>query len=557
MTAAGSLAQSVSAPPNRIVPDLLHHSAAFRLSYKETDEALVFAFAGSTSSGLFSTALSQMSLGSSTWDPSAFAQDLFLDTFVKTCLGAKINGSPRALISAHLTRLLSHPPDELATIHFRRAIMAELTEQPDSRSGIERLYDSLTQFRTILEGTGIVDEWDLQRRQLDVLTYFRDSIRIMAEGFSGTESGLARLGAFGQALKDSDAFQAVEEILNYDEGFATMDVRIKLGPDGRIRGLQVLQITEDQKNQFVNPPKQRWLAKLELFARGYKFSQGEVMARLIDAVFEGVRAEFVALVQLYGDLEFYLGALGFWDSAKAKGLTMCFPELVEAHGPRVLEGLFNPLLLGAGIRPIPCDIRLDRQNTTLLITGPNSGGKTRLLQSVALTQLLAQSGLCIPAAQGSVALTPGLVVSLIQETRADQTEGRLGVELMRIRTLFERLPPGAMVILDELCSGTNPSEGEEIFELVIDMLGRLRPQALITTHFLEFAARLSREQRLTDLRFLQVVLGKDQEPTYQFAEGVARTSLASKAAARLGVTGEQLLALVEEKCQREERGVVR
>src|SRR5690606_38738803 len=130
--------------------------------------------------------------------------------------------------------------------------------------------------------------------------------------------------------------------------------------------------------------------------------------------------------------------------------------------------------------------------------------------------------------------------------RADQTEGRLGVELMRIRTLFERLPPGAMVILDELCSGTNPSEGEEIFELVIDMLGRLRPQALITTHFLEFAARLSHEKRLTDLRFLQVVLGKDQEPTYQFAEGVARTSLASKAAARLGVTGEQLLALVEE-----------
>jgi DNA mismatch repair protein MutS2 len=142
-------------------------------------------------------------------------------------------------------------------------------------------------------------------------------------------------------------------------------------------------------------------------------------------------------------------------------------------------------------------------------------------------------------------LAPGLVVSLLQETRVDQTEGRLGVELMRIRSLFERLPPGAVVILDELCSGTNPSEGEEIVELVIRTLTRLHPQAYITTHFLEFAARLARENEIADLRFLQVVLTANQQPTYQFAAGVATTSLAAVAAARLGVTGDQLMALVD------------
>src|SRR5258706_9760782 len=96
-------------------------------------------------------------------------------------------------------------------------------------------------------------------------------------------------------------------------------------------------------------------------------------------------------------------------------------------------------------------------------------------------------------------LAPGLVVSLIQETKADQAEGRLGMELLRIRSLFERLPPGAMVILDELCSGTNPSEGEEIFELVVRMLTRLKPQAFITTHFLAFAARLEQKRTIADL----------------------------------------------------------
>jgi DNA mismatch repair protein MutS2 len=109
---------------------------------------------------------------------------------------------------------------------------------------------------------------------------------------------------------------------------------------------------------------------------------------------------------------------------------------------------------------------------------------------------------------------------------------------------------GAIVILDELCSGTNPSEGEEIFELVLRMLSRLRPQAFITTHFLHFAARLQRERPIDDLRFLQVVLGPDDQPTYQFADGVAETSLAAQAAARLGVTGDQLLELIERRTTR-------
>lgn len=102
-----------------------------------------------------------------------------------------------------------------------------------------------------------------------------------------------------------------------------------------------------------------------------------------------------------------------------------------------------------------------------------------------------------------------------------------------------------MVILDELCSGTNPSEGEEIFELVLRMLTKLSPQTFITTHFLAFANRLEAERSIDALRFLQVELGIGQKPTYQFVPGVAKTSLAGQAAERLGVTGTQLLSLVE------------
>jgi DNA mismatch repair protein MutS2 len=322
-----------------------------------------------------------------------------------------------------------------------------------------------------------------------------------------------------------------------------------VGADGTIRGFRILSVRQNDANPFVSSPLRRWLAKLELFVRGYRFGDREVMARLIDAVFDGVHDDMVRLVQLFGDLEFYLGALGFVDSAHAAGLEVCLPDLVTPSAPRTLHGLFNPHLISMGAKVVPCDLALDRHAATALVTGPNSGGKTRLLQAVGLAQLLAQSGLFVPARSATVSLCPSLVMSLIQETKADQAEGRLGMELVRIRSLFERLPPGAMVILDELCSGTNPSEGEEIFELVVGMLTRLAPQAFITTHFLAFASRLERERKIPDLRFLQVELGANQEATYQFVPGVARTSLAGHAAARLGVTAEQLLGLIERNVQ--------
>ena len=351
-------------------------------------------------------------------------------------------------------------------------------------------------------------------------------------------------------MQAGEPYRSLCDLLRFDENLATVNLQVRVGAEGRVRGLEIVSLRENVESPFVGSVWRRWMAKIELFARGYRFGDGEVMARLIYAVFDGLKDEFVPFVQLLGDIEFYLGALGFHDLAAARGLGVCLPELALPGEPRVLLGLFNPFLLVQGVKVVACDLHIDRHDTTVLLTGPNSGGKTRLLQSLGIAQLLAQSGVFVPARFGCMALTPGLVVSLIQETSADQAEGRLGIELLRIRDLFENLAPGAMVILDELCSGTNPSEGEEIFELVVNVLTRLRPQTFITTHFLAFAARLQEERRIADLRFLQVELGPDQEPTYRFVPGVARTSLASHAAARLGVTGEQLTSVVERNLAR-------
>jgi DNA mismatch repair protein MutS2 len=527
------------------VPDLLHPTPMTRIDLEPTKLAIALAFASGVSGGLFADALDKAKVAPSTWEPASFTSDLFLQNFASLCFKVRIGDQEPAVLTSHVVNLLAHPPADPAVVQHRRAVLAELASAPLLRRELERLYLTLGRFRALLEGATGIGKWDANRRQLDILGLVKETIDCMATGFASARSGLARLSAFGRRVQAGEPYKSLADLLRYDEKLATLDLKVRVGADGRIRGFEILSIEEDAANPFVSSPLRRWLAKVELFVRGFRFGDGEVMARLIDAVQDGLEGEMVRFVQLFGDLEFYLGALGFHDLAHAAGLEVSLPDLVHPNEPRVFRGLFNPLLLAHGIKPVPCDITTDRLDTTVLVTGPNSGGKTRLLQSLGLAQLLAQSGLFVPARAAALSLCPGLVVSLIQETTADQAEGRLGVELVRIRGLFERLPPGAMVILDELCSGTNPSEGEEIFELVVRMLTRLKPQALITTHFLAFAARLEHERKIGDLRFLQVELGPDHRATYQFTPGVAKTSLAGQAAERLGVTGDQLMALIE------------
>lgn len=526
-------------------PDLLESTPRYRIDHKAVDRDIVFAFAGSTSGGLFATALEQARPAHSSWDPSGFAADLFLERFVREKLAPQ-GGRGQFIAVGHLQKALSVPPDDLGTIGLRRSILHDLVSQPLLSQALHDLHNRLLLLRNLLEGTG--GKLDVQRRQVEVLTAFRDTILHLAN-FAPAPSALGRLATFADGIQKSEGFTSLLALLSYEEKSATLDFRVQLGSDGRVRRLDLVRVDEARESVFFNPPWRRFLAKVELLLRGFRFGEGEVMARLLDAVFEGVRPAFPALVQMVGDVEFYLAALAFKHRAEQAGLSVCLPEFVEAGTTRVLGELFNPLLLGQAKTPVPCTLETDRHDTTLLITGPNSGGKTRLLQAVGLAQLLAQSGVFVPAKVARMSLASGLLVSLIQETSADQPEGRLGMELLRIRSLFERLPVGAIVILDELCSGTNPSEGEEIFELVVRMLARLRPQAYITTHFLEFAARLAQSGHIRELRYLQVALGENAEPTYQFEPGVAKTSLAGQAARRLGVTGDQLLSLIDHKLQ--------
>jgi DNA mismatch repair protein MutS2 len=98
----------------------------------------------------------------------------------------------------------------------------------------------------------------------------------------------------------------------------------------------------------------------------------------------------------------------------------------------VLHRLFNPFLFAEDRPPVPCDLELGG-SSLVIVTGPNSGGKTRLLQAVALGPAPRPGRAPVPAARARLVWTDGLFVSLVQEVASDAREGRLGTELLRIR----------------------------------------------------------------------------------------------------------------------------
>lgn len=537
-------------------PDLLYSAALRGQEVPGLRQALTFGFErGVDEARLCRLALPPM--GETYFKRAAFANDLFLEdlirgTFPVICEGRALDRDHKAFLN-----LLVAPPKRHEDVAFRQGIFQELTDEPERRALVESAYKSILAFQEALCGS---DHFSAKtvgvRRRIDILTSLRRSLDDLFAATSSSRSGLERIALWIEGFRSEDRYARLERLLDFEGGRSVLETRLQVGYDGGLRRFDVVKTTEMHVPPFPRNRLVKFFRRLFSLMKGYRFSEEDIMSHLLDQVFTGLEGEVIELLGLSVHLEFYLRGLAFREICEEKGLKVCLPELLAADAerqPRRLIDLFNPWLVAGEGRVVPCSLEQREARVTTIVTGPNSGGKTRLMQSLAATQLLAQGGLFVPAAEAKLPAVEHLFLSLLEHAGASQSEGRLGLELMRIREVFESSGPSALVIMDELCSGTNPSEGERIFEMVLGLFEELEPQVLITTHFLDFAADLQKKNG-GSLEFLQVEISDRDVPTYQFKPGVAETSLARNTAARLGVTREELLGLIEaHKLRRQQR----
>jgi len=212
------------------------------------------------------------------------------------------------------------------------------------------------------------------------------------------------------------------------------------------------------------------------------------------------------------------------------------------NAPRLrLIRCFNPHLLlrkskegKAEEHVVPLDLELDKQETCLLITGPNAGGKSVALKALGLNVIMLQAGYAIPVGDGTeIPLFDRLFVDLGDDQSVEQDLSTFSSRLAWIRDTLEQSTPKSLILIDEAGTGTDPEEGAAMYQAFMETMIEKGSLLMATTHHgnLKIFAHDHPHAVNASMEFDPVTLA----PTYRFKKGVPGSSYAFEIAARIGV----------------------
>ncbi|HWZ58302.1 MAG TPA: endonuclease MutS2 [Gemmatimonadaceae bacterium] len=237
----------------------------------------------------------------------------------------------------------------------------------------------------------------------------------------------------------------------------------------------------------------------------------------------------------------------------AQEFSCAAPELGDpAGGFRVRDGR-HPLLLAQGIPVVPFDLAMEPVERTLLVSGPNTGGKTVLLKSVGLFSAMVQAGVPAPVgAESTIALFDDILADVGDEQSIAASLSTFSAHVKNLGEILTHATSASLVLIDELGSGTDPLEGAALGGAILEALTGRGTMTLATTHLGALKDLATEVPGIVNasLQFDVAHLA----PTYRLIKGVPGRSYGLSIARRLALP-DDVLARAEERLPRVERDV--
>ena len=268
-----------------------------------------------------------------------------------------------------------------------------------------------------------------------------------------------------------------------------------------------------------------------------------ILAELSEIVGRSADA-FVLGSELTGEIDFVLARARH--GASTGGVTPALPQAGHSQaGPGVALVAARHPLLGAAAVPVSIDLGVREPSepgwSVLVVTGPNTGGKTVAMKTVGLMAAMNQAGLQIPAAEGSVLpIFDAIYVDVGDRQSIESSVSTFSSHMRRVIEIIESAGPRSLVLIDELGASTDPEEGAALARAVLDRLADRKVPTIVTTHHRSVAAHAEAREGMENA---SVDLDPDTlAPTYRLTMGVPGRSYAMSVAAGLGLPDDVLRA---------------
>jgi DNA mismatch repair ATPase MutS len=284
-----------------------------------------------------------------------------------------------------------------------------------------------------------------------------------------------------------------------------------------------------------NPPQANWVARR--FTRpppSYSFTlhpRDESGARSLSELRDrGINLAANALAQsaehilsffqmLRNELAFYVGCLNLRAHLAEYGETISMP-VPAPSGERQLSatGLYDvclALTMRRGI--VDNDVQADGKDL-VIITGANTGGKSTMLRSIGLAQVMMQCGMFVPATMFRAEICPRILTHYKREEDTTMKSGKFDEELARMSRIVDSIVPDALMLFNESFPSTNEREGSEIGRQIVTALLECQVKVAFVTHQYEFAHGFA-EKALPNVLFLRAERGGDGSRTFKVKEG--------------------------------------